>query len=88
MQWIYSLLLELASYLANGLLDVFGMDLAYFRAAIPATDGILAVMSALGWALLLGNLAFQAAKNMMSGLGFEADDPRELLALTLHSRKS
>jgi hypothetical protein len=82
LQWIYSLLLELASYLANGLLDVFGMDLAYFRAAIPTTDGILAVMRAFGWALLLGNLTFQAAKSMMSGLGFEADDPRELFART------
>jgi hypothetical protein len=82
LQWLYALLLELAAYVADGLLDVFGMDLAYFRTAIPVTDEILAVMTAAGWALLLGNLVFQAAKSMMSGLGFEADDPKELFART------
>jgi hypothetical protein len=35
-----------------------------------------------GWALLIGNLVFQAAKSMMSGLGFEGEDPRQLFART------
>jgi hypothetical protein len=54
------------------------MDLAFFRSAVPVSDTILDIMFAVGWALLLGNLVFQAAKSMMSGLGFEADDPRTL----------
>jgi hypothetical protein len=82
LQWIYALLLELAAYIADGLLDVFGMDLAYFQATIPVTDDIIAAVTACGWALLLGNLVFQAAKSMLSGLGFEADDPKELFART------
>ena len=33
---------------------------------------------AVGWALLIGNLVFQALKSMMSGLGFEGEDPKLL----------
>ncbi|MDR1574248.1 MAG: hypothetical protein LBS24_08055 [Clostridiales Family XIII bacterium] len=81
-QWLYALLLEMAEYAADGLLDVFGMDLAYFESTVPVTGDILGVITASGWALLLGNLVFQAAKGMMSGLGFDAEDPKELFART------
>jgi hypothetical protein len=82
MQWLYALVLEAVNYAATGLLDVFSMDLAYFESAVPATNDILNVVTALGWALLLGNLVFQAAKSMLGGIGFETDDPKELFART------
>ena len=58
------------------------MDLAFFESALPVTHDIINIVIASGWALLLGNLIFQASKSMMSGLGFEADDPRELFMRT------
>lgn len=81
-QWIYSLLLEIVEYIANGLLDVFSMDLDYYESVIPITGDILNIIIASGWAFLLGNLIFQTAKSMMSGLGFEAEDPKTLFART------
>lgn len=82
MQWIYSLVLEIVEYIAGGLLDVFSMDLTYFESAIPVMGDILDIIIASGWALLLGNLVFQSAKSMMSGLGFEGEDPKTLFART------
>ena len=76
------MILEIVEYVANGLLEVFSMDLAYFEAAIPAANDIHNILIGVGWALLLGNLVFQAAKSMMSGLGFEAEDPKTLFART------
>lgn len=81
-QWLYGLILEIVEYIANGLLDVFSMDLNYFESVIPITGDILNIIIASGWALLLGNLVFQAAKTMMSGLGFEGEDPKTLFART------
>jgi hypothetical protein len=82
LQWIYDLILEIVEYAANGLIDVFSMDLSYFQSAMPVADDILNIIIAAGWALLLGNLIFQAAKSMMSGLGFEGEDPKTLFART------
>jgi hypothetical protein len=62
----------------NSLMDVFHMDMAYFKTAIPISETILNIMFGVGWALLLGNLVFQAAKAMMTGIGFEGEDPRTL----------
>lgn len=81
-QWIYSLCLEIVQYIANSLLDVFQMDLNYFRQVAPVTDDILSIVIAVGWALLLGNLVFQAMKSMATGLGFEAEDPKLLFTRT------
>ena len=72
-QWVYSLCLEMVQYIANSLLEVFQMDLSYFRQVAPVTDDILSIVIAVGWALLLGNLVFQAVKSMAIGLGFEGD---------------
>ena len=58
------------------------MDLSYFTDAIPAADNILNIIIASGWALLLGNMVFQAAKSMMSGLGLEGEEPSQLFART------
>ena len=81
-QWIYGLCLEIVQYIANSLLDVFQMDLDYFRQVAPVTDDILSIVIAVGWALLLGNLVFQATKSMVTGLGFEGEDPKLLFTRT------
>ena len=81
-QWLYGLGLEIVQYIANSLLDVFSMDLDYFRRVAPVTDEIVSIIIAAGWALLLGNLVFQAAKSMMTGLGFEGEDPKLLFMRT------
>ena len=81
-QWIYGLFLEIVQYIANSLLEVFQMDLDYFRQAAPISDEILNIVIAVGWALLLGNLVFQAVKSMATGLGFEGEDPKLLFTRT------
>ena len=81
-QWIYSLCLEMVQYIANSLLEVFQMDLSYFRMVAPVTNDILSIVIAAGWALLLGNLVFQATKSMVTGLGFEGEDPKLLFTRT------
>ena len=81
-QWIYGLCLEIVQYIANSLLNVFQMDLDYFRQVAPVTDDILSIVIAVGWALLLGNLVFQATKSMATGLGFEGEDPKLLFTRT------
>lgn len=58
------------------------MDLDYFRRVAPVADDILKIMIAVGWALLLGNLVFQATKSMATGLGFEGEDPKLLFTRT------
>jgi len=40
----------------------------------------MAIVIGAGWALLLGNLVFQASKSMISGLGFEGENPKTLFA--------
>ena len=81
-QWVYSLCLEMVQYIANSLLEVFQMDLSYFRQVAPVTDDILSIVIAVGWALLLGNLVFQAMKSMVIGLGFEGEDHKLLFTRT------
>ena len=81
-QWLNSLTLEIVQYIVNSLLDVFTMDLDYFQRAAPVTKDILSIVVAAGWALLLGNLVFQAVKSMASGLGFEGEDPKLLFTRT------
>lgn len=81
-QWLYESFLELVEYVSNALLDVFSMDLAYFFGTVPVASEIMGILRAVGWALLLGNLVFQAAKSMMSGIGFEAEDPKILFTRT------
>lgn len=82
LQWVHGLMLEIVEYIANVLLDVFGMDLQFFRSAVPVTDDIIRIITAAGWALLIGNLVFQALKSMASGLGFEGEEPQLLFTRT------
>ena len=81
-QWLYSLCLEMVEYAADALLDVFSMDMSYFRQAAPISQDILSILIAAGWALLLGNAVFQAARSMMAGLGLEGEDPKLLFTRT------
>ncbi len=80
--WLHSLFLEIVEFIADALLKVFNMDMAYFAANVPVTAEILTVVMGAGWALLLGNLTFQAVKSMMSGIGFEGEDPKLLFTRT------
>lgn len=58
------------------------MDMSYFRQAAPISQDILSILIAAGWALLLGNAVFQAARSMMAGLGLEGEDPKLLFTRT------
>ena len=58
------------------------LDFAYLRTHMPIIDTIMEIMLAVGWALLIGNLVFQAVKGMVTGLGFEAEDPKLLFTRT------
>ena len=82
-EWVYGLILEFWQYFSSALLDIMGMDFAYLRTHMPIIDTIMEGLLAVGWALLIGNLVFQAVKSMMSGLGFEGEDPKLLFARTL-----
>ncbi|MDR0294512.1 MAG: hypothetical protein LBH95_10235 [Oscillospiraceae bacterium] len=79
MEWLYGLIWDAGEYVMNTLMNVFSMDLSFFESSAPVSAVILDIMYGVGWALLLGNLVFQAAKSMMSGLGFEGDEPRILI---------
>lgn len=77
-EWIYSLVLECWNWISSSLLDIMSLDLAYIKSHVPIITDIMQVLLAVGWALLLGNLVFQAMKGMAAGLGFEAEDPKML----------
>ena len=81
-EWIYGLILEVWEYISGNLLDIMSMDFAYLQTHIPILPTIRQSMLAVGWALLIGNLVFQAARSMMTGLGFEAEDPKLLFTRT------
>ena len=78
LEWAYGLVLECWEYFSTALLDIMSMDYAYMKSHVPVMDDIIQVLMAVGWALLIGNLVFQALKSMMSGLGFEGEDPKLL----------
>ena len=56
------------------------LDFTYIKAHAPVIPDIMQALLAVGWALLLGNLVFQALRSMASGLGFEGEDPKMLFA--------
>ena len=81
-EWIYGLILECWEYFASVLFDLMSLDFAYLREHIPIIDTIRQIMLGVGWALLIGNLVFQATRGMAAGLGFDADDPKLLFTRT------
>lgn len=82
MEWAYGLVLECWEYFSSALLDIMSLDFAYLETHVPIINDLMQVLLAVGWALLIGNLVFQAAKSMLSGLGFEGEDPKLLFART------
>ncbi len=82
LQWLFDMVINITEYLANSLLTIFTMDLAYFEKSVPVTGEIFSIITCLGWALMLGNLTFQSAKTMMTGLGFEGEAPQSLFSRT------
>ena len=82
LEWTYGLTLEAWEYFSSVLLDLMSLDFSYLRTHMPIIDTIMEIMLAVGWALLIGNLVFQAVKGMVTGLGFEAEDPKLLFTRT------
>lgn len=76
------MLLESWNYYCGALFDMLSMDFSYLKERIPILDEALALLMAVGWALLIGNLIFQALKTMATGLGFEGEDPKLLFLRT------
>lgn len=81
-EWIYGMVLECWEYFASALLQVMSMDFTYLKSHIPVLPEIQQILLAVGWALLIGNLVFQALKSMSTGLGFEGEDPKLLFTRT------
>lgn len=82
MEWFYGLALECWEYFSSSLLGIMSMDYAYMKSHVPVMDGIAQMLLAAGWALLLGNLVFQALRSMASGIGFDGEDPKLLFTRT------
>ena len=83
LEWLYGLFLDLLTYCANALLGVMNTDLAFFETSVPVVVTLYKVFVAVGWGLLIGNLAFQALKIMFSGMGFETEPPAVLFLRTI-----
>lgn len=81
-EWLYEMMIDIMAYASGELLGVLSMDLSYFEKTAPVISDIVNVFIALGWALLIGNLVFQSLKSIMSGAGFEAEDPKILFLRT------
>lgn len=78
--WLYDIFLDIIGFCANSLLKIMSTDLTYFETNVPAVKTMYSIFIAVGWALLLGNMVFQAMKSMFTGLGFEGENPAILLA--------
>ena len=63
MEWAYGLALECWEYFSSSLLSIMSMDYAYMKSHVPVMVSIAQVLLAVGWALLIGNLVFQALKS-------------------------
>lgn len=81
-EWAYGMTMECWEYFSSAMLDIMSMDFAYLKTRMPVIEPIMQVMLAVGWALLIGNLVFQAGKTMLSGIGFEGEDPKLLFTRT------
>ena len=77
-EWIYGLVLEAWEYFVVVFMDILNLDFTYLEDHMDVLPVIRHTILAIGWALLIGNLVFQATKSMMTGLGFEGEDPKLL----------
>ena len=81
-EWLARLWYEMVEYLLEHLMDLFHTDLTYFAERVPVINDIGTIFFAVGWALLIGNLVFQATRSMASGVGIEAEEPGRLFLRT------
>lgn len=73
---------EMVEQLLQQLLTLLRADTSYFASRVPIIKEIATILLAVGWALLIGNLAYQALRSMVSGIGIEAEDPTRLFLRT------
>lgn len=81
-EWLASLWYEMVEYLLDQLMELFNVDISSFAERVPVIDDIANIFVAVGWALLIGNLAYQAMRSMVSGVGIEAEEPGRLFLRT------
>ena len=82
MEWLASLWYEMVEYLLDQLMELFNVNLTYFAARVPVVNEIGTIFIAVGWALLIGNLAYQSIRSMVSGIGIDAEEPGRLFLRT------
>lgn len=82
LEWLYGLFLGILSFCAEALTGIMGTDLSFFETSVPVVPQLYRIFTAIGWGVLIGNLAFQSLKAMMAGLGFETESPAILLIRT------
>lgn len=73
---------EMVEQLLQQLLTLLRADTSYFASRVPIIKEIATILLAVGWALLIGNLAYQALRSMVSGVGIEVEDPTRLFLRT------
>lgn len=69
---------EMVEKLLRQLMTLLRVDTSYFASRVPVVKDIATILLAIGWALLIGNLAYQALRSMVSGIGIEAEEPGRL----------
>ena len=69
---------EMVEKLLRQLMTLLRVDTSYFASRVPVVKDIATILLAVGWALLIGNLAYQALRSMASGAGIEAEEPGRL----------
>ena len=73
---------EMVEKLLRQLMTLLRVDTLYFASRVPVVKDIATILLAVGWALLIGNLAYQALRSMASGVGIEAEEPGRLFLRT------
>ena len=73
---------EMVEKLLRQLMTLLRVDTSYFASRVPVVKDIATILLAVGWALLIGNLAYQALRSMISGAGIEAEEPGRLFLRT------
>ena len=73
---------EMVEKLLRQLMTLLRVDTSYFASRVLVVKDIATILLAVGWALLIGNLAYQALRSMASGVGIEAEEPGRLFLRT------
>lgn len=73
---------EMVEKLLRQLMTLLRVDTSYFASRVPVVKDIATILLAVGWALLISNLAYQALRSMASGVGIEAEEPGRLFLRT------